>query len=62
MEHAGQSAARASGACFVMGQAAGTAAAMLTSKQDFSTIDVAKLQANLLRDGAFIQSNTQACV
>ena len=28
MEHLGQSAARASGACFVMGQAAGTAAAL----------------------------------
>jgi hypothetical protein len=31
MEHEGQSAARASGACFVMGQAAGTAAALMAA-------------------------------
>ena len=31
MEHDGQSAARASGACFVMGQAAGTAAALMAT-------------------------------
>lgn len=62
MEHAGQSAARASGACFAMGQAAGTAAAMLANSEDFSAIDVAKLQTYLLRDGAFIERNTEACV
>jgi len=48
MTHAGQSAARASGACFVMGQAAGTAAA-LRLKGDFS---VPALQQMLRADGA----------
>ena len=33
MTHEGQSAARASGGCFVMGQAAGTAAAALGARQ-----------------------------
>ncbi len=48
MEHLGQSAARASGACFVMGQAAGTAAA-LRVKGGFG---VAELQRLLRADGA----------
>ncbi len=48
MEHLGQSAARASGACFVMGQAAGTAAA-LRVQGGFS---VAALQQRLRADGA----------
>lgn len=48
MEHLGQSAARASGACFVMGQAAGSAAA-LRVREAFS---VAALQARLRADGA----------
>jgi hypothetical protein len=48
MEHLGQSAARASGACFVMGQAAGTAAA-LRVQGGFS---VAALQARLRAEGA----------
>jgi hypothetical protein len=48
MEHLGQSAARASGACFVMGQAAGTAAA-LRVKGHFS---VTGLQQLLRADGA----------
>jgi hypothetical protein len=39
MTHEGQSAARASGGCFVMGQAAGTAAATIGSG-DFATLDV----------------------
>ncbi len=48
MEHLGQSAARASGACLVMGQAAGTAAA-LRVKGAFS---VGALQAALVSAGA----------
>ncbi|MDP3610952.1 MAG: FAD-dependent oxidoreductase, partial [Rubrivivax sp.] len=48
MEHLGQSAARASGACFVMGQAAGTAAA-LRVKGGFT---VQELQRRLRADGA----------
>ncbi len=48
MEHLGQSAARASGACFVMGQAAGTAAALRVAGR----FDVPALQRALLADGA----------
>lgn len=51
MTHEGQSAARASGGCFVMGQAAGTAAASLGSDA-FAKVDVRALQAKLLADGA----------
>ncbi|PIF76227.1 FAD dependent oxidoreductase [Variovorax sp. 54] len=50
MTHEGQSAARASGGCFVMGQAAGTAAASLGSGR-FAAIDVAALQKKLAADG-----------
>jgi hypothetical protein len=52
MEHEGQSAARASGACFVMGQAAGTAAALLC-KGDVTDVDqvAPALQQALQRDG-----------
>ena len=53
MTHEGQSAARASGACFVMGQAAGTAAALLGSKLRFADIDVPALQTALTFDGAY---------
>ena len=48
MEHLGQSAARASGACFVMGQAAGTAAALRLC----GGFEWAALQRRLLDDGA----------
>jgi hypothetical protein len=48
MEHLGQSAARASGGCFVMGQAAGTAAAL----RALGAFDVATLQQRLRADGA----------
>ena len=51
MTHEGQSAARASGACFVMGQAAGTAAAGLGAGA-FGEVDVPALQQQLLADGA----------
>jgi len=47
MEHLGQSAARASGACFVMGQAAGTAAALRVR----GAFSVPRLQALLASDG-----------
>lgn len=50
MEHLGQSAARASGACFVMGQAAGTAAALRLS----GAFSVPALQQRLLNDGALL--------
>ena len=48
MQHLGQSAARASGACFVMGQAAGTAAALRVAGR----FSVAALQGALRADGA----------
>ncbi len=48
MEHLGQSAARASGACFVMGQAAGTAAALRVAGR----FSVAALRSALAADGA----------
>jgi hypothetical protein len=50
MTHEGQSAARASGGCFVMGQAAGTAAASLGTSR-FAGVDVAALQKTLAADG-----------
>ena len=50
MTHEGQSAARASGGCFVMGQAAGTAAASLGTSR-FASVDVAALQKTLAADG-----------
>ena len=51
MTHEGQSAARASGGCFVMGQAAGTAAASL-GRARFADVDVKALQQKLAADGA----------
>lgn len=55
MTHMGQSAARVSGACFVMGQAAGTAAALsLAAGARPRDIDVAQLQSRLERDGAYL--------
>lgn len=50
MTHEGQSAARASGACFVMGQAAGTAATHWGD--DVGQVDAARLQTLLRADGA----------
>lgn len=54
MTHEGQSAARASGGCFVMGQAAGTAAATLATGAvgRFIDVDVPALQRTLQADGA----------
>lgn len=55
MTHEGQSAARASGACFAMGQAAGTAAAMVASGNiPLHQIDVSALQAKLVDQGAYL--------
>jgi hypothetical protein len=50
MTHSGQSAARASGACFAMGQAAGTAAAMKLAGQ----VQVSELQSRLRAAGALV--------
>lgn len=55
MTHGGQSAARVSGACFVMGQAAGTAAALsLRAQQRPQDIAPAVLQHQLTQDGVFL--------
>ena len=51
MEHEGQSAARASGACFVMGQAAGTAAALMIASDVAAHDVVGPLQQRLRGDG-----------
>jgi hypothetical protein len=55
MTHDGQSAARVTGGCFVMGQAAGTAA-VLATRQDTSVhdLDVKELQRRLVDQGAFL--------
>lgn len=55
MTHEGQSAARVSGGCFVMGQAAGTAAAHLADGAHFSDIAVQALQQRLLSDGCYLE-------
>ena len=61
MSHEGQSSARVSGSCFVMGQAAGTAADLaLAGKVAPRRIDPRKLQARLEADGAFLGSNAAA--
>lgn len=52
MTHEGQSAARASGACFAMGQAAGTAAALRGSVASFHALDALLLGERLRSDGA----------
>jgi hypothetical protein len=53
MSHEGQSSARVSGPCFIMGQAAGTAADLaLAAKVAPRAIDVAALQRRLRADGA----------
>ena len=55
MSHEAQSAARVTGACFVMGQAAGTAAHLaLAAGCDAAAIDTASLQAQLQSDGAYL--------
>ncbi|MEO7008438.1 MAG: FAD-dependent oxidoreductase [Caldimonas sp.] len=55
MTHDGHSAARVSGACFVMGQAAGTAAALaLENGCTPHDLSVADLQRRLVEQGAFL--------
>ena len=55
MTHEGQSAARVSGACFVMGEAAGSAAVLaLSGNRIPRDIAVEKLQETLKQQGAFI--------
>jgi hypothetical protein len=55
MTHEGQSAARVSGACFVMGQAAGTAAHLaIAAGRSPADIAVTDLQRILEKDGAFL--------
>ena len=55
MTHDGQSAARVTGACFVMGQAAGTAAALATRQgTSVHDIDVKELQRHLVEQGVLL--------
>ncbi|MDE3074456.1 MAG: FAD-dependent oxidoreductase, partial [Chloroflexota bacterium] len=55
MTHDGQSSARVSGPCFVMGQAAGTAAGLaLSAGVAPRGLDVRSLQTQLERDGAYL--------
>jgi hypothetical protein len=55
MTHEGQSSARVTGSCFVMGQGAGTAAALsLADRVPPGELQVAKLQRQLERDGAYL--------
>ena len=55
MTHEGQSAARVSGACFVMGQAAGTAAHLaLAGNRNCAETQIDELQKTLERDGVFL--------
>lgn len=55
MTHEGQSSARVTGSCFVMGQAAGTAAALaLQAAVAPRRLEVTKLQERLERDGAYL--------
>ncbi|MGC1778227.1 MAG: FAD-dependent oxidoreductase [Xanthobacteraceae bacterium] len=59
MTHEGQSAARVSGACFVMGEAAATAAHLaLAGRVDPANIDVTQLQQTLNRNGVFLGMET----
>ena len=55
MTHMGQSAARVSGGCFVMGQAAGTAAALaIQANVRPRDLNVKTLQTRLAADGAYL--------
>jgi len=60
MTHDGQSAARVTGACFVMGQAAGTAAALaIRTGRSVHDIDRRNLQQRLIDQGAFLGEETE---
>lgn len=55
MTHEGQSAARVSGGCFVMGEAAGTAAHLaLSNRTSVAAIDIVELQRLLEAGGAYL--------
>jgi hypothetical protein len=55
MTHGGQSAARVSGGCFVMGQAAGTACALALARgAPVGALPAEPLREMLARDGAFL--------
>jgi hypothetical protein len=55
MTHEGQSAARVSGGCFVMGQAAGAAAHLgLSGNSPLDQIPIETLQALLEKDGVYL--------
>jgi hypothetical protein len=55
MTHAGQSAARVSGACFVMGEGAGTAAHLaLAGNSGLAEISVEALQGLLENNGTYL--------
>ncbi len=58
MTHEGQSAARASGGCSVMGQAAGTAASQLKAGQAFADTNVKQLQKLLRQDGVYFDDDS----
>ncbi len=59
MDHDGQSAARVSGPCFVMGQAAATGAHLaITQGVNPSAIDTRVLQAQLETDGVYLGRST----
>jgi hypothetical protein len=59
MTHEGQSAARVSGACFVMGEAAATAVHLaLADDVDPTGVDVRQLQRTLSKNGVFLGMET----
>jgi transposase len=61
MTHDGQSAARVSGACFVMGQAAGTLAALARrTSAPLRAVPVDAVQAALSEDGAYLGTRLPA--
>lgn len=61
MSHEGQSSARVSGSCFIMGQAAGTAADIaLETDAAPRDVDVSKLQGRLADTGAYLGEDPKA--
>jgi hypothetical protein len=55
MSHEAQSAARVTGACFVMGQAVGSAAGLaLEDGRAAADVDIATLQSRLEQNGAYL--------
>jgi hypothetical protein len=54
MTHDGQSAARVTGPCFAMGQAAGTLAALAGSSRALRDVPIEALQSALRADGAWL--------